>query len=53
MNDVPDIALRAYQLCCAVSRLDDRSDKFHYAAEEELRLQSNSKLHLIRAVTFP
>ena len=53
MNDKPNIALRAYQLCYAVGRLDDRSDGFHYAAEEELRLQSKSKLHLIRAVTFP
>ena len=38
MSNVPNIALRAYQLWDAAGRPEGRSDEFYFAAEEELRL---------------
>jgi hypothetical protein len=38
MADVPNIALRAYQLWDAAGRPEGRSDEFYFAAEQELRL---------------
>jgi hypothetical protein len=38
MTDVPNIALRAYQLWDAAGRPEGKSDEFYFAAEEEFRL---------------
>jgi DUF2934 family protein len=38
MTEVPNIALRAYQLRDAAGRPEGRSDEFYFAAEEEFRL---------------
>jgi hypothetical protein len=46
MPDVPNIALRAYQLWDAAGRPEGRSEEFYYAAEQELR-------HLIEERTAP
>jgi Protein of unknown function (DUF2934) len=37
MPEVPNIALRAYQLWDAAGRPEDRSEEFYFQAEEELR----------------
>jgi hypothetical protein len=37
MPDVPNIALRAYQLWDAAGRPEGRSEEFFFQAEEELR----------------
>jgi hypothetical protein len=37
MPEVPNIALRAYQLWDAAGRPEGRSDEFYFQAEEELR----------------
>jgi Protein of unknown function (DUF2934) len=37
MADVPNIALRAYQLWDAAGRPDGRSEEFYFQAEEEFR----------------
>jgi Protein of unknown function (DUF2934) len=43
MEDLPNIALRAYQLWDAAGRPEGRSEEFHYAAEQELRLLIEQK----------
>jgi Protein of unknown function (DUF2934) len=37
MPEVPNIALRAYQLWDAAGRPEGRSEEFYFQAEEELR----------------
>jgi hypothetical protein len=37
MSDVPNIALRAYQLWEAAGRPEGRDEEFYFEAEEELR----------------
>ena len=37
MAEVPNIALRAYQLWDAAGRPDGRSEEFYFLAEEEFR----------------
>jgi hypothetical protein len=37
MSDVPNIALRAYQLWEAAGRPEGRDEEFYFQAEEELR----------------
>jgi hypothetical protein len=37
MPEVPNIALRAYQLWDAAGRPDGRSEEFYFQAEEEFR----------------
>jgi len=44
--DVPNIALRAYQLWDAAGRPEGRSDEFYFAAEQELRLLIEKQIAL-------
>jgi hypothetical protein len=37
MAEIPNIALRAYQLWDAAGRPDGRSEEFYFQAEEEFR----------------
>jgi|1185.fasta_scaffold130433_2 Protein of unknown function (DUF2934) len=46
MADVPNIALRAYQLWDAADRPEGRSDEFYFAAEQELRLLIEKQIAL-------
>ncbi|HEX2653770.1 MAG TPA: DUF2934 domain-containing protein [Xanthobacteraceae bacterium] len=46
MADVPNIALRAYQLWDAAGRPEGRSDEFYLAAEQELRLMIEKQIAL-------
>jgi hypothetical protein len=46
MTDVPNIALRAYQLWDAAGRPEGRSDELHFAAEQELRLLIEKQIAL-------
>ena len=46
MADIPNIALRAYQLWDAAGRPDGRSDEFYFAAEQELRLLIEKQIAL-------
>lgn len=46
MADVPNIALRAYQLWDAAGRPEGRSDEFYFAAEQELRLLIERQISL-------
>jgi hypothetical protein len=46
MADVPNIALRAYQLWDAAGRPEGRSEEFYFAAEQELRLLIDKQTEL-------
>jgi hypothetical protein len=50
MTDVPNIALRAYQLWDAAGRPEGKSDEFYFAAEEEFRLLIESGRRPVRDI---
>jgi len=52
MTDVPNIALRAYQLWDAAGRPEGRSDEFYLVAEEELRLLIEEQTALMEENPF-
>jgi Protein of unknown function (DUF2934) len=43
-TNIPNIALRAYELWDAAGRPEGRSDEFYFLAEEELRLLLEKEL---------